>query len=200
MQVRVLVADLRWMRKLVLIVENVMVPLHLVDEPVQELAIFRNHLLLLSSNGPLESRMLRLTVSFVVDVMAVHMIRLLREPRVHWLVFSVMSIKVLAIELMLTVFQRSRVPLISIARIDVALDEVAVARVLRIIDTLDTERRRVVMHTSKLGMKDIIVSEELRMLEGMHLAIELVVTKRLNILRTRWLKHEWRLLVIFFLV
>ena len=200
MQVRVLVADLRWMRKLVLIFENVMVPLHLVDEPVQELAIFRNHLLLLSSNGPLESRMLRLTVSFVVDVMAVHMIRLFREPWVHWLVFNVMSIKVLAIELMLTVSQRSSVPLISIARLDVALDEVAVAGVLRIIDTLDTEGRRVVMHPSKLGMKDIIVTEELRMFQGMHLAIELMVAKRLDILCTGWLKHEWRLLVIFFLV
>ena len=173
---RVLVADLRWIRKRVLIVENVMVPLHLVDESVQELAIFLNYLLL-STNGPLKSRMLRLTVSFVVDVMAVHMIRLIREPRVHWLVFSVMSIKVLAIELMLAVSQRSRVPLISIARIDIALDEVAVARVLHVIDTLDTEGRRVVMHASKLGMKDIIVTEELRMLQGMHLAIELVVTK-----------------------
>ena len=176
MQVRVLVADLRWIRKRVLIVENVMVPLHLVYESVQELAIFLNYLLL-STNGPLKSRMLRLTVSFVVDVMAVHMIRLIREPRVHWLVFNVMSIKVLAIELMLAVSQRSRVPLISIARIDIALDEVAVARVLHVIDTLDTEGRRVVMHASKLGMKDIIVSEELRMLQGMHLAIELMVTK-----------------------
>ena len=144
---------------------------------LKELAIFLNHLLLLSFFGPLESRMLRLTVSFVVDVMAVHMIRLIREPRVHWLVFNVMSIKVLAIELMLTVSQRSRVPLISIARIDIALDEVAVARVPRVIDTLDTEGRRVVMHASKLGMKNIIVTEELRMLKGMHLAIELVVTK-----------------------
>ena len=173
---RVLVADLRWIRKRVLIVENVMVPLHLVDESVQELAIFLNYLLL-STNGPLKSRMLRLTVSFVVDVMAVHMIRLIREPRVHWLVLYVMSIKVLAIELMLAMSQRSRVPLISIARIDIALDEVAVFRVLHVINTLDTEWRRVVMHASKLGMKDIIVSEELRMLQGMHLAIELVVTK-----------------------
>ena len=173
---RVLVADLRWIRKRVLIVENVMVPLHLVYESVQELAIFLNYLLL-STNGPLKSRMLRLTVSFVVDVMAVHMIRLIREPRVHWLVFSVMSIKVLAIELMLAMSQRSRVPLISIARIDIALDEVAVARVLHVIDTLDAEGRRVVMHSGKLGMKDIIVTEKLRMLQSMHLAIELVVTK-----------------------
>ena len=173
---RVLVADLRWIRKRVLIVENVMVPLHLVYESVQELAIFLNYLLL-STNGPLKSRMLRLTVSFVVDVMAVHMIRLIREPRVHWLVFSVMSIKVLAIELMLAMSQRSRVPLISITRIDIALDEVAVARVLHVIDTLDAEGRRVVMHSGKLGMKDIIVTEEFWMFQGMHLAIELMVTK-----------------------
>ena len=171
----VLVSNLR-MLYLVVIVKNVMVTLHLVDESVQELAIFLNQLLFLGFSGPLESRMLRLAVSFVVDVMAVHMIRLIREPRVHLLVFNVMSIKVLAIELMLTVSQRSRVPFISIARIDIALDEVIVVRVPRIIDTLDTEGRRVVMHPSKLGMKDIIVTEELRMLQGMHLAIELMFT------------------------
>ena len=56
------------------------------------------------------------------------------------------------------------------------------------------------MHPSKLGPKDIIVFEELRMmLHGVKLMIELMITERLDVLGTGWQKLEWRLLVIFFL-
>ena len=96
-------------RVIVVIVEDVMVPLHLVDELMRKLAILLSHLLLLGLCGPLESRMRMQTVSLVVDVMATfHMHRLPREPRLHLIVIDMvsfmMSIKVLAIELVLPMF------------------------------------------------------------------------------------------------
>ena len=138
MQVRVIVPNL-WMLDLVLIVDNVMVPLHLVDEPVHKLVVVKK-MLLISFGWPLESRMVRQAVSFVMHVMGINMNRLFREPRAHMMVFSVVGIEVLAIELVLAMPQRSPMPIVPFFRLDVALNEVIIARVLGIVDALDTER------------------------------------------------------------
>ena len=85
----------------------------------------------------------------IVDVMtAFHVHRLmLKEPRL----VRVMGIKMLPIELLLSMPQCSAMPLISLMLLMVRIGEISLIRVLLQIDPLH-ERRLIVMHSRQLGL------------------------------------------------